>query len=133
MTTAYQFARAECANFAGGGCAFNGSTWVEGDCALRHAGMRCGYFERAVLPLAERVPRYARIPAAYWRSIARANGMTPEAVRQVSAAEQAQSLCECGRPREKGHRFCPRCAARRRKEAARARKAKQRDSYVTLL
>jgi len=127
--TPYQLAKAECANLVEGGCLFNGPSRKEGDCALKHPGMRCAYFEKSVLPLGKQVPRYARVPKMYWAAIARHAGINAVALGRVDAVR----VCECGEPREKGHRFCPRCAARRRKEAARRRKAKQRACCVTVL
>lgn len=124
--TPYQLVGRTCANYVKGGCIFNGPTWKEGECPLSSPGGRCSYFERAVLPLAERVPNYARVPASYWRGVAKKEGLSGVALEATAAIHAAKYLCECGEPREKGHRYCDKCAARRKRESAQRRKAKQR-------
>lgn len=101
-------AKAECSEHRGTQCLVRPSCLVED-------GQRCGYFERAVLPLAAAYPEsYAKACDAYWRRAG------------ISHPNAAARRCECGNPLPKFKRFCPRCMRERQREQARERKRVER-------
>ena len=128
MSSPLQMALGECANFVAEGCIFaDGENHPEGVCGLAKRGTRCGYFEKAVLPLAERIPKYSGVPKQYWRSVATRAG---KPVAAITARTTGDRLCECGAPREAGHTYCPACAKRRKHELDRGRTRKRREKQL---
>jgi len=110
MTSPLEMARLECANHVGSGC-FN-----ERPCLLAQRGVRCSYFESAVLPLSKRKAAYADVPKHYWAR-AKVDGMREDA---------AERVCACGNALADRERVCERCKIRRRRESYRAYKRKVR-------
>jgi len=110
MTSPLEMARLECANHVGSGC-FN-----ERPCLLAQRGVRCSYFESAVLPLSKRKAAYADVPNQYWAR-AKVDGMREDA---------AERVCACGNALAARERVCERCKIRRRRESYRAYKRKVR-------
>lgn len=139
MYTPLQFAKDECANYndSNGSC-----LGVTADsllpkpnrkpraCPLPRCvlvdGERCDYFERIVLPLAERgIPRFLEARNAYYAKAIRAAGMRPNAEITLPQPKKLRQ-CECGNPLAAGHRFCEKCKIAKRRETYRASKRRQR-------
>jgi hypothetical protein len=126
MYTPLQFAKDECANWDGGRClGLTAGSLIPKPGVQRQANpldhcvladnARCDYFERVVLPLAERGnARFLQAREAYYGS---------KALRTAGGAEP-KTCPECGSPRAAGHRFCEDCKKAKRKASYRA--AKQR-------
>jgi hypothetical protein len=77
---------------------------------------RCAYFERVVLPLADRGnPRFLQ---------ARENYFGSKALRTAGAPEPR--TCACGNPRAAGKQFCESCKKLRRKASFKREKDRQR-------
>ena len=98
-----------CANFDHhyGGCLYEKTCKVE-------QGKRCGYFEKAVLPVAAELG----LQNVY------------EAYEDLTGAEmlkrpQARLCPDCGGPVRLRQRYCDNCAHKRRKASYRKRRAKQ--------
>lgn len=113
--TPLQMARQECANYVDTGCIFREPQV----CLLAEPGTRCAYFERCVLPLAQRIPKYASAEEKYWKEASRKAG-APGLVRPQSA--QPPRLCHCGDPLAARRRVCDKCRARNRRETYRRSK-----------
>lgn len=105
-----EMARTECANYDQGQCIGaaidNTSCHPLKECLL-HFKQRCGYFERCVLPLADR-PGHMDFKLA--RRVYEKNcGMRP----------LIETRCECGQIMERGKRFCEPCRQKHRLETLR--------------
>ena len=123
MATPLQMAREHCANHRTlehpkmSGCIWD----AKGHCRLTKKGVRCSYFETAVLPLANRVPpnahgRYAEIPRLYWQSVAQKTGVGLNALN-VTLKEVRR--CACGTALGYRQKQCKSCRVKRRREAHR--------------
>ena len=77
---------------------------------------RCGYFERAVLPTADDIGQGQAIRDKYEKAVGVA--VAPKEV----ATTQSDRECECGAPLMPRHRYCDRCAAKKRRESYRRRR-----------
>lgn len=130
--TPLQFATAECANHQpDGSCA---GVMINRDLSMPRAapkprcllaeGKRCAYFEQCVAPMADWTtdPRRAA-------SLQAAVAMYRRVTKQ--GEDPARRCPECGGPMAKGKRYCPACAAARRKATLRASQARRRGSAVT--
>ena len=121
-------AQQQCANYMtlehppSSGCILPPKDIDEGDCALRVKGRRCGHFEKAVLPLAERMPRYADVPPVYYGRAAKQAGLSNAAIPDFAIRR-----CQCGNPLEPRKRFCSDCSKTRLREARRRALAKHRE------
>jgi hypothetical protein len=113
MSTCNQLVRNECANFSQGLCIF-----TERECPVI-AGKPCDmiyvcsrgfmphegadtYLERAVLPLAKKIAKYA--PCVNEYALIKHSNAKPEDIK----------TCECGKPRLPKHRFCDKCKKKHR-------------------
>lgn len=95
-------------------------------CLLADGG-RCDYFERIVLPLAERgVTHFLDARDAYFAKAIRAAGMRPNAELTLAQPKTIRQ-CQCGNPLAAGHRFCEKCKTAKRRETYRSSKTRQRD------
>jgi len=146
---AERLAALECANRHAGACRGidTRSTFaVELPRCLVRMGLPCRYFERCLLPLAERRPEYAPAGNDYYR---RTRGAISSRLRTIrdedlrSAVEDHPFLgrlprkrnapvrrCRCGAPLGKRKRYCAECRARRRRETKKEseRRRRARDS-----
>ena len=120
----------ECANMVAGGCIFDGPEdanglhqWHEGECALKRRGVRCPYFEKSVLPLSKTLPKYADVPAEYYRRAAKRQGIHASAVLDQIADVRR---CSCGNPLAPRKQFCDSCRAKRLRESRRMATARFR-------
>jgi hypothetical protein len=121
--TPYDMAREQCANFIGAGCIFERpGIHREGVCVLGRLQKRCTYFEKAVLALVDRMPRYAGVRNQYRDAVK--IGAKDSASPVFSMEEDRR--CLCGKAREARHRYCPECSDKRRRELARDRVRKHR-------
>jgi hypothetical protein len=126
MHSPFQFAKDECANFndSNGSCLGLTADSLRPQpgiqmrarplprCVLAD-GQRCDYFERIVLPMAERGnARFLQARETYYGS---------KALRTAGGAEP-KTCPECGNPRATGHRFCEDCKKAKRKASYRASK-----------
>jgi hypothetical protein len=120
----YEMARDQCANFVGNGCLFRNPRRGrrEGLCDLAGMKSRCPYFECSVLPLVDRIPRYAGV-----RNIYRAALSARDDPASSSITVEEERRCPCGQPRAPRHRYCSACAVRRRKARSRERTRKHRE------
>jgi hypothetical protein len=127
--TPLQIAHAHCANWRKDNDACLGAI-IDDDLQIRRCipkprcvvgtpGQRCQYFEECVLPMARSIhdPNYRQ--------------QFEEGVRQYRLAANIKTgigrPCPvCGRWMEPGRRFCPVCAAAKRRASTRAAMAKQR-------
>lgn len=110
---------------------------------LLASGERCGYFERAVLPLAERGnPKFLEAREAYYAKALRAAGLTPKAemkartiVRHSAGLDglAAARLCQCGKPKAARKQFCEACKKLHRKASFRREKNRQRGTSYPVL
>ncbi len=122
--TPHDMAREQCANFIGAGCIFERpGVHREGVCVLGRMQERCTYFEKAVLPLVDRMPRYAGVRNQYRDSLKKP-GARNCALPALSAEKDQR--CPCGKARQARHRYCPECGEKRRRELARDRVRKHR-------
>ncbi|MGO8703771.1 MAG: hypothetical protein ACLQVA_08120 [Candidatus Brocadiia bacterium] len=121
--TPHDMARERCANFVDSGCiSVRPAVHREGVCVLGRMQERCTYFEKAVLPLVDRMPRYAGVRNQYRDAVK--IGAKDSASPVLSMEEDRR--CPCGKVREARHRYCPECGAKRRRELARDRVRKHR-------
>jgi hypothetical protein len=134
-----QFAQDECANrLADGGCLGVGvdslvdrgqvkTCTPRARCRVAE-GRRCDYFERVVLPLADR-PSPNNDPAAQARRLsAKASYQGFHGI----GGDESGTCSDCGGPRPKGHRFCESCGGRRRRAATRRRVQRYREMAVSV-
>ena len=136
--TPLQFAKDECANFndSNGACLGvtadslrqepkNMRAYPRPRCVLAD-GDRCDYFERIVLPLAERgIPHFLEARDAYYAKAIRAAGMRPNTEITLAQPKTIRQ-CECGNPLAAGHRFCEKCKTAKRRKTYRLSKTRQR-------
>ena len=133
MSSPLQMARAECANSCKDGSCLGIPTKClvserDGNkvklvaapldrCKLAEPKGTCRYFEKAVLPLVQYYPRYAKAVKRYGKRLPK-DTVPPEAI--IGMWE-----CDCGKPMLKGRRMCDSCARKKRLAAKRRWKAKQ--------
>jgi hypothetical protein len=134
-----QFAKDECANaLANGGClGVSVDSLVDRGqvktCTPRSRcrvaeGQRCEYFERAVLPLADKPSPASDRMLQQKRAWARQEYLGSHLLR-----DRAGGRCpECGNPKPRRHRFCETCSGRRRREAGRRRVQRHRQTLVSV-
>ena len=91
-------------------------------------GKRCDYFERVVLPLADK-PSPADDRCLQQR---RASAREEYLGRHIIRGHDGGRCPECGGPRPKRHRFCETCSARRCREATRRRVQRHRRELVSV-
>ena len=91
-------------------------------------GKRCEYFERLVLPLADK-PSPADDRLLQQR---RASAREEYLGRHIIRGHDGGRCPECGNPRPRRHRFCETCSARSRREATRRRVQQHRQSPVSV-
>jgi hypothetical protein len=96
-----------------GGCLFDSECKIE-------AGKRCGYFEKAVLPIAQELGISEQINAAYADKV----GLTEFNPK----SEVKTRRCECGAILKPRHRYCEKCSKKHRRQGQREwwRKKKKR-------
>ena len=120
----------QCANNVAGRCA-GVDFRLQDDGTLEHRAapldtcmvkkhFRCAYFERVVLPLASSVADYAGLDAQYRLSNAMSDpDKADDELRRhpffvsgprVVKADSGYTCSSCGGPRQKGRRYCPKCA-----------------------
>jgi len=117
-----RFAQLECCCWVGGTCVGVGWRGCQPGakdgrpCVLTKTEPgRCQFFERAVLPQAVMKPQYAHAERAYLRK------------HPVKSRQGAGNFCiDCGRRIRPRKRYCQECQTRRRRQAYRAEKARQR-------
>ena len=129
--TPLQFAQQECANHQPDGSCLGAV--IEEDLSIRRCsprprcrladGERCGYFEACVAPL-------ARMVTDPWRAAALRDAVTQYHLTTRQPAEADRNCPDCGRPMAKGRRYCPTCAAVRRKVANRTAQSRHRQNEV---
>jgi len=112
------FVRDECCNYdrRRGECLFE--FLQDGDPKCRVcSGDRCGWFEQAVLPIAEQNPKAYSDAAKDYIAVARRWGFNEEAGRVCRS---------CGVDISPKKLYCPECLVRRRREQYRREKQRQR-------
>lgn len=118
--------REQCANYQRGVCVFKSAECPVidgGKCnvskAVLHGDMGKSsdedYFSACLAPLANSYPEYADAVANYQHQ----HGLKVTVVSRY---------CECGEVLATGKRFCPACLKKRRREAWKSEKEKQRNS-----
>jgi len=134
-----QFARDECANLLPGGACLgvridslidNGQpkTCSPRDRCLVAEGKRCDYFERAILPLADKPSPVDDPNLQAKRAAARQEYQSRHLLR-----DRNQKRCrDCGNPRPHRRRYCDLCAARRRRETYRRSRAGKSEVRATV-
>lgn len=135
--TPLQFAQAECSNWrppdgcTGAGFKIIGLTVhhtrlfaPRPDCILAHPGQRCQFFEECLMQMHVDPKR-----AHYKSEVAEAVHTYRMSTGAMTAAKR--SCPKCGAALQPRHRLCTDCAAKRRRETARASMAHKRGSGVS--
>ena len=91
-----------CANYYNGKCIFCG------ECKI-NVGLRCGYFERTVLPIAENIGKKEEIYKVYKEQV----GIKKTQTLHIGKINRCNG---CGKEVAPRKRFCDKCLERRRKE-----------------
>ena len=94
-------------------------------CVVAIPGQRCEYFEECVLPMALGI-----LNPAHRQQFEEAARLYRLAANLGTALRRP--CPRCGQPLEPGHRFCPKCAAARRRTSTRAAMAKRRVRFEQL-
>jgi len=124
VASPHQMALLECCNYVGGDCIEHD----EGLCLLKKSGARCGYFEKAVLPLCKREPpyldgKYADVWDVYYKAAAKRLGASVHAL-DIGVSDVRR--CGCGQPIGARRRMCDKCRNRARRETLREAQSLQR-------
>ena len=129
----------ECANYSGGHCqgAWTFSNFPEEwfcnplpQCLLKD-NLPCWYFEKCLLPLLSKKPKYRGADTDY-ASLCTADAAEVEhpfcrhTETYMAGTGASERFCDCGAPLGKHKRHCPDCLKSRRKGQWREEKARQR-------
>jgi hypothetical protein len=136
--TAMALIAGECANKMMHGCLgmpIDCMTCTPLEGCLVSAGLRCSYFEKCVLPIANKTPEYAGADVNYWAKLSpQAEGRATDAQKthpfyrplEVKPAKAGRCCPDCGRPLAERKRVCELCRLKRRRNTERDNKRRQR-------